>query len=191
MINNEFTFHYGRIQSQLFRYQGRYNHHLHSIMVGFNREPQTAKHGIGEIYIPLWSDSIAYALQNTTQCMTFTFHYGRIQSSFDFCFLDFRLIYIPLWSDSISSPSLFPYPVCEFTFHYGRIQSRRLRRVPRPSHSFTFHYGRIQSAALGTAVSAFQKFTFHYGRIQSACFCRDIRCSMDLHSIMVGFNRIA
>ena len=53
---------------------------LHSIMVGFNLCCLTRAGCKKEIYIPLWSDSIAAAASSLSFSFVFTFHYGRIQS---------------------------------------------------------------------------------------------------------------
>ena len=49
-------------------------------MVGFNRDFFNLALEFCVIYIPLWSDSILRADSGTRSAISFTFHYGRIQS---------------------------------------------------------------------------------------------------------------
>ena len=103
----------------------------------------------------------------TAGVLTFTFHYGRIQScvdagavvvykylhsimvGFNQGFKPVRTlvsgIYIPLWSDSIQSAAAMATMTKKFTFHYGRIQSLGDAIGDKIAFVFTFHYGRIQS----------------------------------------------
>ena len=100
-----FTFHYGRIQSCTTTAALMGQTDLHSIMVGFNLEAYKLPGYDNIIYIPLWSDSIQkqeqmlrseirhlhsimvgfnpmHLLPDSIVFTRFTFHYGRIQSSF-------------------------------------------------------------------------------------------------------------
>ena len=119
-----FTFHYGRIQSSSRRAQAWSQTHLHSIMVGFNRDGQRHRpkglfdlHSImvgfnplcwmrpartTRIYIPLWSDSINSEV--IVPCVPINLH--SIMVGFN-----------------RASPSASEFRLQKFTFHYGRIQS--------------------------------------------------------------------
>ena len=98
----KFTFHYGRIQSGLSLWGYAPARYLHSIMVGFNRHNEHAFTFISEIYIPLWSDSIARA--DVRMKLPFTIYIPLWSDSIvriEVPFSENEGIYIPLWSDSI------------------------------------------------------------------------------------------
>ena len=119
-----FTFHYGRIQSDCTHtYQDRHLH-LHSIMVGFNRDQVLDQSVPIRIYIPLWSDSIRTGdgYDHGAFNIYIPLWSDSIAAQTRYSRRGFR-IYIPLWSDSILGSSILSLPFNSFTFHYGRIQS--------------------------------------------------------------------
>ena len=184
-----FTFHYGRIQSPRLSAICAYVLHLHSIMVGFNRQlcrdtkqGRIYLHSIMVGFNPDVPELIKLYDENLHSIMVGFNPWSHLEQSTTWYYLHsimvgFNLIpvrdqvclteiYIPLWSDSILLRSSWPSLWSSFTFHYGRIQSPA-NVTPNAVH----HH--LHSIMVG----------FNHAHVNSV-----IVGYLHLHSIMVGFN---